>query len=284
MRLGKPLGLIAGFHAEPICDELPELTHGGEQWAPAMFGIDRHQHEVWELYLQLDGFTVWEIPNGQMRVPAGHLLAMPPRVTHTLISRSERHHFAFLGIDVDRWTTRIPSIRGAWGARSPVTYRAESLRSEFRNLVSEIGTARRFRTEAIASAVDRLMIETTRIVTGEQEVSTPVSWSRPVTQVEALLRTRPHEPWRLDTLARLTSMSPNHLAKLFRDQVGMPPHQYLLRERLTLAQELLRNTELTVGEVALESGFGSSQRFAKAFRNHYGCTASEFRERLLSIP
>ena len=81
----------------------------------------------------------------------------------------------------------------------------------------------------------------------------------------------------LRTLAREVALSPFHLARSFRQQVGESPHRYLVRRRLDRAAELLVATPLTVTQVCHRVGFGSPAHFSQAFRRRFGVAPSLYR-------
>ncbi len=84
-------------------------------------------------------------------------------------------------------------------------------------------------------------------------------------------------PGRLAEEARL---SPAKLARVLKRVFGMSPSQYLSRVRLNAASRLLKDTELTVSEVAVEVGFADHSAFTRAFRGAMGMTPSAYRESL----
>jgi AraC-like DNA-binding protein len=79
----------------------------------------------------------------------------------------------------------------------------------------------------------------------------------------------------LDELAGLTNVSPFHLARLFRQEVGMPPHAYQLQVRLTRAKRLLLQG-MSVSEVASETGFFDLSHFTRHFKRHLGVTPGSY--------
>lgn len=83
----------------------------------------------------------------------------------------------------------------------------------------------------------------------------------------------------LDTeaLAAVAGLSPFHFVRAFRESTGLPPHAYRQRLRMERACRLLEATELSVTEIALGVGFGSSQAFARAFRTNCGTAPGEWR-------
>lgn len=67
------------------------------------------------------------------------------------------------------------------------------------------------------------------------------------------------------------------LTKKFREEVGMTPAAWSMSRKMARAKRLLRMTEDSVGEIAAQLDFASSQYFATAFRRITGRTPSEYR-------
>ncbi|WP_369958823.1 helix-turn-helix domain-containing protein [Pseudomonas benzenivorans] len=85
------------------------------------------------------------------------------------------------------------------------------------------------------------------------------------------------EPLSLGQLAGLCALSEYHFARMFQLSFGLPPHRYLLNRRLARAQELLRQTQLPLGEVALACGFASASHFSNRFRQAFAATPGQYR-------
>jgi AraC family transcriptional regulator len=76
----------------------------------------------------------------------------------------------------------------------------------------------------------------------------------------------------VETLAELVELSPFHFSRVFKQATGMSPLQYVTRERITRAQQLIRETSRSLIEIALEVGYPSPSHFAKVFRRVTGTT------------
>ena len=85
------------------------------------------------------------------------------------------------------------------------------------------------------------------------------------------------EPLNIGQLAAHCALSPYHFARMFRQSFGLPPHQYLLARRLARARDLLRNSALGLGDIALACGFASASHFANRFKQTLGGTPGEYR-------
>jgi len=83
-------------------------------------------------------------------------------------------------------------------------------------------------------------------------------------------------PVRLKDMAAPACMSPYHFHRAFTHTFHDTPHQYLTRQRLQRAARLLRQTELSVTEICLATGFESPASFSALFRRHYGVPPREF--------
>ena len=81
----------------------------------------------------------------------------------------------------------------------------------------------------------------------------------------------------LAELAGTVDLSPSHYSALFRAATGVTPHAWIMRRRIEKACELLADPRTPITEVALSTGFSSSQHFATAFRAEMGTTPTIWR-------
>ena len=86
----------------------------------------------------------------------------------------------------------------------------------------------------------------------------------------------------LRELATVVNMSPYHFARLFREATGVPPHRFVVRQRIERAIELLMDGRLAVGRIGQLVGFRSSSHFGVAFRRTTGASPTVFRARKLA--
>ena len=79
-----------------------------------------------------------------------------------------------------------------------------------------------------------------------------------------------HEQWPVRRLARVSGVSEAHFARSFKQAFGVPPHRYLLTRRVERAKTLLRDTDLSITEIAFETGWASLGTFGRTFRDITG--------------
>ena len=87
------------------------------------------------------------------------------------------------------------------------------------------------------------------------------------------------EEWPIPRLAKVSGVSEAHFARSFRQAFGLPPHRYLLTRRIERAKALLRDTELSITEIAFQTGWSSLGTFGRIFRDITGESPSELRTR-----
>jgi AraC family transcriptional regulator len=83
----------------------------------------------------------------------------------------------------------------------------------------------------------------------------------------------------LAELAALLQLSPYHFAHLFKNAIGIPPHQYLIRCRVERAKQLLVLDSLSIAAVAQAVGFASQGHFTYHFKRLVGVTPMSFLRR-----
>ena len=92
------------------------------------------------------------------------------------------------------------------------------------------------------------------------------------------------QPLDVATLARTALCSEAHFIRSFKKQYGETPHAYLQRRRIERAAMLLRETDRTVTEIALDVGFTSISWFTTAFKDVMDETPTAYRDRLRGAP
>jgi AraC family transcriptional regulator len=77
-------------------------------------------------------------------------------------------------------------------------------------------------------------------------------------------------------LAAQVNLSPHYFSMLFKHALGVPPHRYVLQERIHEAQRKLAIGRMSISELALNLGFSDQSHFARAFRNLTGTTPKRY--------
>lgn len=92
-----------------------------------------------------------------------------------------------------------------------------------------------------------------------------------------------HEDWPVKKLARVSHVSQAHFARSFKDAFGIPPHRYLLTRRIERATALLRDSDLSITQIALQTGWRSIGTFGRIFRDITGENPGAVRRRTRAL-
>jgi AraC family transcriptional regulator len=99
-------------------------------------------------------------------------------------------------------------------------------------------------------------------------------------KIEDYVRAHLVESISIETLAEVAELSPFHFSRVFKQATGMTPLQFVTRERMLQAQQLIRETSRSLIEIALEVGYTSPSHFAQVFRRTVGMAPTQFRNAL----
>src|SRR5215470_5313037 len=99
-----------------------------------------------------------------------------------------------------------------------------------------------------------------------------------VRRVTEWVRAKIEDELTLREMAQLVDLSISHFSQMFRKSTGETPHQFVLRQRVERAKEMLRAAETRVLDVAIACGFKTQQHFARVFRRFSGVSPTEYRQ------
>lgn len=127
---------------------------------------------------------------------------------------------------------------------------------------------------ATANAIARRMVVSPHRSGGQaQYIETPlpaVDDHDDLAEMLAWIMSRLDQPLTVDDLAARPLMSPRTFARRFRETTGTTPHQWLLDQRLLLAESLLENTEIGVEQLAERVGLGTGDNLRHHFSRRRG--------------
>jgi AraC family L-rhamnose operon regulatory protein RhaS len=82
----------------------------------------------------------------------------------------------------------------------------------------------------------------------------------------------------LTQLSNIAKLSPRNFQRIFKDNFGISPYGQLIKFRLQHAGNLLRNTDLSISEVAYNCGFADNAYFARQFKKFFSLSPSKYRK------
>ena len=270
--------------------ELPMLIHVSRVSSHVASRVTWHSHVGFELLFLLDGATAYEFAGQQgVELHGGHFLVVPPGLVHrgfhdvrspsticglalSASRPSAWKHTTFTGADVGRLRTALESASRKVHPFNP------ALRWLVRRLLEETGNYPANPRRAEAGIALRALICAV-LVEAMRQILVPLTEPKEFAAAAiAYLRTHLSEPVGMDDLVRHVGFSRARMFDIFKAQTGLTPNDYLQRARVEKAQEQLRQTNLSVTQIALATGFSSGQYFSTVFARYAGVSPTAFRK------
>lgn len=105
-----------------------------------------------------------------------------------------------------------------------------------------------------------------------------LSNSHPFAYVIDIIKSKLHEKIDFDQLAKAACMSRANFYKKFKEQFGITPSKYVVKERLKIAKGLLTNSQMPISSICFTSGFENLSHFTTTFLKETGNTPSRYRK------
>lgn len=104
------------------------------------------------------------------------------------------------------------------------------------------------------------------------------SYEDSIQSVKEYIAENLNENLNVGRLAEIVNMSSSHFSRVFKQQTGFSPYDYILISRLNRAKYLLQVTDMTVSSIAYEIGFNSESNFIFFFTENEGISPGKFRK------
>jgi AraC-like DNA-binding protein len=124
--------------------------------------------------------------------------------------------------------------------------------------------------------IDELLIIITRQLTRQQ--NPPRDFSKMFMQLEESLRKDLSHQWSVEEMAAIAGMGTTLFNEKVKNYTGFTPINYLINIRISEAIKLLKKKGVSITDIALDTGFYSSQHFSTTFKKLTGYTPREFRK------
>lgn len=233
------------------------------------YRVHRHQHKTWELIYCTGDHGKFVFEGMELAYGQGDIVVIPPEIPHENVSEEG---FTNIYLNIEEATLSF---------NRPVLIRDDGNHSIL-HLFSDayyLFSGDPERRTALLSGYGNLII---RYMAAYQAAHPR---NQTVEQVERSIRQNfGNANYELDEMLRTLPYCPDYLCRIFRREVGMTPHKYLISLRLQAAADMLCSVypEGGITEVSRSCGFKNPLYFSRMFKQKYGVSPKEYYQQQLN--
>jgi AraC family transcriptional regulator len=231
--------------------------------------ISAHSHSCAIFGLILEGYLQQQSSLVTLTCSSGSVFYNPPEIPHTNLVNSLGARCVYLEISPE-WLGRV-DLTGP-PLKDPAMCPNSRIRSLARRVYAEWLTKDDLSEFMMEGLSCELVTELFR-AQKESKGSKPPMWLR---RVRDLMESSFAEPPTLSDLSVQAGVHQVHVARQFRRHYGMTIGEFVRHRRVEFARDKLRNSNLSIVEIALEAGFAHQAHFTTVFRKVMGMTPGRY--------
>ena len=248
-------------------------SEAGDFYARSRFSTTRSGKNSYILFYTLGGQGVVQQGGQEVLLEKGHALFMDCRTPQSYFTSPNRHHWYHLWAHVDGMGVKMAGDLLGLPRLTPIELPLASVQPHF-DVLFQYMEQESVMSRAITGVATHSLL--TELIVASQEGLRHRA-NDPVQSALGYIHAHYAEDVSLADLARISTVSPSHLIRLFKRQAGTTPHDYLMRYRITRAKELLAETDLTSAAIAKQVGFSSESNFSYRFSKMVGQSPRAYR-------
>lgn len=228
-----------------------------------------------QLVVLIEGYVIGDVAGRERRLEAGEVgLFLPGFREYFRFSTEARTHHTWCSVCPELVDDALASACAQAPEKMPVTRRFEQLMEMGLSLPLDAGTRAHGLVESLGlAALQEYLFAGERARHGQREEPDALRRALEWIALEG------HGDVNLRTLAKEAGVSPAQLVKLFRTYLGTTPIRHVWETRTRRGVQLLRETGLTVGEIAYRCGFQTPFHFSRWAKEMFGASPRELRSK-----
>lgn len=249
-----------------------------------------HTHDFPSLVYVLSGSATYKVNGKEYKASGGDLVAINPGVPHGKIMEAgeevNEFHIGFNNIQLEGLQKDFIISEDL-----PPVISLKKNNQDFFQCCGDILVEQKkdepggqLMLKAHVMRLIVLMLREIYMGSSEEEES-PINFdsyekTKIVTAIASFINNNYGQDISLDKISRNMYLSPVYISKIFKEEIGESPINYLIKVRLSKAAELLEQGSITIKNVARQVGYGDAYYFSKLFKKYYGVPPSKYRRKL----
>lgn len=239
-----------------------------------------HWHNYYEMHYVQSGHATQVVNGVAYELKPGSMALLSPVEFHCFENVSPADPLQIISIRFSDLILPL-NIRGDIynQSRTMVSY-SEEAASLFRKLHEEFTSDHYGRDTYITAGIMQLCVILLRDFVNQPALN-EVTHHTPIQQALLYVRAHYRSSVTVEDVAKLVHLTPNYFSEYFKKQTGVKFSSYVQKLRLEFAIGLLKMSDVSVKEVAEQSGFNSAAYFSNAFKDAFGVSPEQFRKQTL---
>ncbi|MDR3711124.1 MAG: AraC family transcriptional regulator [Capsulimonadaceae bacterium] len=226
----------------------------------------------YDLWCVLAGRGWFSLPSGLQLLAAGSCYVVPPGASPHAWHQPDTPLTVF-AVHFE--------VEGKFVAPKGIAGRQVSDASFLHALAERAETAYASENPIRRRQAEALIREIMLLLLVESQLAENTSGDERVGELLAAIRAEPGRRWSIDEMASRACLSRSQLTRVVTQATGMPPMEFVIRERLDRARRMLIETRKTITEIASTLGYEDVHYLSRQFKARYGHGPRAYRERAM---
>jgi AraC-like DNA-binding protein/mannose-6-phosphate isomerase-like protein (cupin superfamily) len=240
--------------------------------------IPLHHHDYYEIEIVASGELFHECNGKRMTLSKGDAYILSPDDVHavTALGNTEVYNLCIYTEQCNKAVARLLIEEGYPRFGRLTDDEMTEISALHDALREELQSSKKYREPRILALTMLLASSLLEKTTVEGSLKSSRSYST-IAKAMTFIEEHLSEPITLEDVALVSGYSRTYFCRLFREIVGINFKDYLARERINLACDLLTNEKSSITEIVYAVGFNSVSSFWRAFKRYKGISPCEFR-------
>lgn len=256
----------------------------------SFFNVSAHSHDYYEFHLMISGHVSMHIEQYTFPMQVGDILLISPGQKHyASLLKEDTPYQRFVFWVSKSYMEQLLQTSSDYGyllqqasAKKHVLFHTDvitrnSIYAKMWQILEELHSDRFAKSSMLHAHACYLILYLNRTAYEQTHTLTAPPDQSLYEQVRTYIGSHIEEDLTLEQLASVFYVSKYHIAHIFKENFGLSVHQYILKKRLSMAQDAIASRN-SISDTYLMCGFKDYSSFYRAFKKEYGISPKEFQK------